>query len=144
MSKSAQKTAAMVAKKWSTNLSNSTPQMQAGAQGVTTAPTQLAAANSAGYLQGVQNAVNSGRWQSALQSVTLGQWQQAYISKGIPRVQQAAVTDAPKVQTAFGPLLSYIYAARDAINASQPRGTLQQNVQRAVQMISKMAEYKTQ
>lgn len=142
MAKSAQKTAAAVATKWSQNLSNSTPQMQSGAQGVTTSPTALAAANPTGYLQGVQNAVNNGTWAASLQAVTLAQWQNAYITKGIPRVQQAAASDKGKVQTAFQTLLPYVYSARDQINASMPRGTLTQNIQRSAAMINAMAQYK--
>lgn len=144
MARQARKSAADVAKKWGTNLSNATVQMQKGAQGVTISPTQLAAANQQGYLSGVQNAVSSGKWANALQKVSLGQWQNAYTTKGIPRVQQAAATDQPKVQAAFGPLLDYVYSARDNVNASMPRGTLQQNIQRSVAMMTAMAQYKPQ
>lgn len=141
MSRQARKSAATVAQKWSTNLAASTPQMTAGVQGVTTSPTQLAAAQSQAYVQGVQQAVSSGKWQQRLQNVTLGQWQQAYITKGIPRVQQAAATDKGKVQNAFTPLLNYVYNLRDQINSSMPRGTLAQNVQRAVANIQGMSQY---
>lgn len=141
MSRQARKTAAQVAQKWSTNLSAATPQMTAGVQGVQTSPTQLAAANPGAYLAGVQNAVNSGKWQAKLNSVSLGTWQQAYITKGIPRVQQAATTDKQKVQNAFTPLLNYVYNARDQVNATMPRGTLQQNIQRSVAMMQAMSQY---
>lgn len=142
MARQARKTAADVANKWSQNLSNSTTQMQKGAQSVTVAPTQLAAANPNGYLNGVQQAVSSGKWQANLQKVTLSQWQNAYVTKGIPRVQQAATADKPAVQAAMGPLLDAVYAARDQINASMPRGNLQQNIQRSVAMMQAMAQYK--
>lgn len=142
MARNARKQASAVAQKWSMNLGNATQQMQTGAQGVTTAPTQLAAANANGYLAGVQQAVSSGKWQAALQAVSLSQWQQAYIQKGIARVQQAANTDKGKVQAAFGPLLDYVYNARDQINASQPRGSLAQNIARSQAMIQAMAGYK--
>lgn len=142
MARQARKTAAQVAKKWGTNLANATPQMQSGAQGVTVSPTSLAAANPQGYLMGVQQAVSSGKWAAALMKVTTSQWQSAYINKGIPRVQQAAATDQPVVQAAFGPLLDYVYNARDQVNASMPRGTLQQNIQRSMAMITAMSQYK--
>lgn len=142
MARQATKTAAQVAQKWGQNLGNATQQMTNGARGVTVSPTQLAAANPNGYLQGVQQAVNSGKWASALQNVSLSQWQNAYISKGIPRVQQAAATDQPNVQAAFSNLLPYIYQARDQINSSMPRGTLQQNIQRSTAMITAMSNYK--
>jgi len=141
MGRQSRKTAADVANKWSTNLSNATPQMQKGVMGVTTAPTALAAANPQAYLAGVQQAVNSGKWAAKLNAVSLGTWQQQYVTKGIPRVQQAASTDKPKVQAAFTPLLNYVYNARDQINSTMPRGTLQQNLQRMMAMATAMAQY---
>jgi hypothetical protein len=143
MARQARKTAAQVAQKWSTNLQNSTPTMTSGINGVTVAPTQLAAAQSQAYVTGVQNAVASGRWQSALQKVSLSQWQNAMKTKGIPRVQQAATTDMPTVQAAFGPLLDFVYNARDQINSTMPRGSLAQNIQRMNAMVQAMAAYKS-
>lgn len=144
MARQARKTAAQVAAKWGQNLGAATQQMQAGVQGVTTAPTQLAANQAQAYVAGVQQAVASGKWQSKLNAVSLAQWRDAYTKKGIPRVQQAATTDQPKVQAAMGPLLDYVYNLRDQINASQPRGSLSQNIQRATAMMQGMANYKTQ
>lgn len=143
MARQARKTAAQVAAKWGQNLGSATPSMQAGVQGVTVAPTQLAANQSQAYVQGVQNAVASGKWQARLNAVSLSQWRDAYLKKGIPRVQQAATTDQPKVQAAMGPLLDYIYNLRDQINSSQPRGTLSQNIQRATAMMQGMSNYKS-
>lgn len=143
MARQARKTAAQVAQKWGTNLGAATPSMQAGVQGVTVAPTQLAANQAQAYMAGVQNAVASGKWQARLNAVSLQSWRDAYVKKGIPRVQQAATTDQPKVQAAMGPLLDYIYNLRDQINSSQPRGTLSQNIQRATAMMQGMSNYKS-
>lgn len=144
MARQARKTAAQVAQKWGTNLGAATQSMQNGVQGVTVAPTQLAANQAQAYVQGVQNAVATGKWQSRLNNVSLQQWRDAYLKKGISRVQQAATTDQPKVQAAMGPLLDYIYGLRDQINSSQPRGSLSQNIQRATAMMQGMANYKSQ
>lgn len=141
MARQSRKTAQQVAQKWSQNLGAATNQMQAGVRGVTTSPTALAAANSQGYVAGVQRSVNEGKWQRKLQAVSLSQWQNAYVTKGIPRVQQAATQDQPKVQAAFGPLLDYVYNARDQINSTMPRGTLSQNIARATAMMQAMSGY---
>jgi hypothetical protein len=144
MARQARKTAAQVASKWGQNLGGSTASMTNGVQGVTVAPTQLAANQAQAYVAGVQQAVASGKWQQKLNAVSLQQWRDAYVKKGIPRVQQAATTDQAKVQAAMGPLLDYIYGLRDQINSSQPRGSLAQNIQRATAMMQGMANYKTQ
>lgn len=143
MARQARKTAAQVAQKWSANLSASTQQIQNGVNAVTTAPTQLAAANSAGYLAGIQKAVASGKWQANLQRVTLQDWKNSMIAKGIPRVQTGATAAVPKVTQSFGPLLDFIYNTRDSVNASNPRGNLSQNMQRMNAFVSAMAGYKT-
>lgn len=139
MARQARKTAAQVAQKWSQNLGNSGQTMTNGINGVTVSPGQLAAANYQAYLSGVQQ--NVGKWQAKLQNMPLSSWQNAMKVKGIPRVQAAASTDMPKVQTAFGPLLDAVYAARDQINSTMPRGTLQQNIARMTAMVNAMAGY---
>jgi hypothetical protein len=143
MARQARKTAAQVAQKWGTNLGNSTQQIMNGVNGVTVAPTQLAAAQAQAYVSGVQNAVSSGKWQSKLQAVSLGAWQNAMKTKGVPRVQQAASTDQPKVQAAFGPLLDYVYNLRDQVNSTMPRGSLAQNIQRMNSFVQGMHAYKS-
>lgn len=141
MARQARKTAAQVAQKWSTNLTNATTQMQNGINGVTVSPGQLAAQQSAAYLAGVQQ--NVGKWQAKLQAMPLSQWQNAMKTKGIPRVQQAATTDMPQVQAAFGPLLDFTYNLRDQINSSMPRGSLAQNINRMTSFVQGMAQYKS-
>jgi hypothetical protein len=142
MARQARKSAQQVAQKWGTNLANSTQTMTNGINGVTVSPGQLAAANSTAYLQGVQ--ANVQKWQSKLQAMPLSTWQNAMKTKGIPRVQQAAATDQPKVQTAFGPLLDFVYNLRDQVNSSMPRGSLAQNIQRMTTFVQGMSQYKTQ
>ena len=141
MARQATKTAAQVAQRWSQGMQNSTTTITNGVNAVTIAPTQLAAANVQGYLQGVQQAVNSGKWQRNLQSVSLQDWKTAMTQKGIPHIQTGAATAMPKVQAAFGPLLQYIYQTRDQVNAANPRGTLAQNIQRSTAFIQAMAQY---
>lgn len=142
MARQARKSAQQVAQKWSQNLMAAVPSITAGVNGVQTSPTQLAANNVQGYLTGVQNAVATGRWQSGLQSVSLQDWKNAMLNKGVPHIQTGATQGQAKVQSAFGPLLDYIYNGRDQINASNPRGTLQQNIARSQAMITYMANYK--
>lgn len=143
MARQARKTAQQVAAKWSQNLTNSTTAIQNGVNAVTTSPTQLAAQNVNGYLQGVQAAVASGKWQRNLQAVSLQDWKTSMQQKGIPHIQTGATAAQPKVATAFGPLLQYVYDTRDAVNQSHPRGSLAQNLARANAFATQMANYKS-
>lgn len=143
MARQARKTASQVAQKWATNLANSTNQIQQGVNAVTTSPTALAAANPTGYLQGIQRAVSSGKWQANLQAVSLQDWKTAMVQKGIPHIQTGAAQSQQKVATKFTPLLDFIYNTRDSVNSSNPRGTLQQNIQRMNAFVQAMAGYKS-
>lgn len=142
MARQATKTAQQVSQKWSQNLQASTTSITNGVNAVTQAPTQLAAQQVSQYLSGVQNAVTSGKWQASLNKVSLSDWKTAMLNKGVPHIQTGAVQGQAKVQNAFSQLLPYIYSGRDQINASNPRGNLQQNLQRANAFATYMSQYK--
>lgn len=129
------KNAADVANKWATNLASSTQAIQQGVQAVTTAPTQLAAQNLNAYLAGVNHAVSSGKMANALQKVSLPDWQNAMIQKGIPRIASGAQAAKPKMQQFMQSFLPYVAQGVQQLNSTTPRGSLQQNIQRAVQMM---------
>lgn len=130
-----------MAQKWSANLQAATKSITDGVNSVQTSPTQLAAANPNGYLAGVQKALASGKWQASLQAVSLSDWKNSMVQKGIPHIQTGAVQAVPKVQAAFGPLLDAVYNTRDQVNSQYPRGTLQQNLQRANAFATAMSQY---
>ena len=130
-----------VAAKWSRNLSSSSASIQSGVQAVNVAPTQLAARQQDAYLQGVQNAVNSGKWAAGLNRVSLGDWQNAMITKGIPRIQQGATTGKPAVENFMGQLLPFIQTQQRAL-ASMPRGGLEANLNRMTTFARAMAGFK--
>lgn len=141
MARQARKTAQQVAQKWSANLQSSTPSIQAGVAAVQTSPTALAAQNEQGYLAGVQKAVSSGKWRNNLMAVSAADWKNAMTTKGIPRIAQGAAASQGKVQTVMNNLLPFIYDTRDSINASNPRGSLQQNIARMTAFVNAMAQY---
>jgi hypothetical protein len=132
MARQGRKSAQQVVGKWQANLSAATKAMQDGAAGVTTSPTQLAAAALPAYLAGVQQAVASGKMAARLNAVTVQQWRDAYVSKGIPRVATGATAAAGKATQAFSTLLDRVYAVRDQVNSQIPRGGIAQNGQRSL------------
>lgn len=141
MSRQTAKNPADVASKWSRNLSGATQAIQSGVQAVTVAPTQLAARQGDAYLQGVQNAYSSGKWQAGLQRVSLGDWQNAMTTKGIPRIQQGAISGKSNVEQFMGQLLPYIATQQRAL-AATPRGSLEQNLGRMTSWARAMAAFK--
>jgi hypothetical protein len=143
MARQAQKSASDVAAKWANNLNGATQTIQKGVMSVTTSPTSLAARNPNAYLQGIQNAVNSGKWQAKLNAVSTSDWQNAMIKKGLPRISTGTASGQPKMQNFMSNFLPYVYQTRDSINSSQPRGTLAQNMQRMTTFVQQMAQYKS-
>jgi len=142
VARQAQKNAVDVAAKWATNLAASTAQIAKGVAAVQTAPTALAARNPDGYLQGVQQAVSSGRWQARLNAVTLQQWQSAMTNKGIPRIQSGATQGKQNMQNFMQNFLPFVYSAQAQL-ASQPRGNLEQNIARMNTFVRAMATYQS-
>lgn len=135
------KSASDVANKWAANLAAATTSITAGVQQVTVSPTQLAAANLNGYLAGTQQAVTSGKMAASLQRVSLQDWQTAMIQKGIPRIASGAQAAKPKMASFMQQFLPYVQQGVTNLQ-SQPRGTLEQNIQRAVTIMQWNANFK--
>lgn len=130
--------ATQATQKWLTNLGNATDRMTRGAQAVTVAPGQKAAAAADKWLLRVQNAkqkfiTNTGR-------VSLQQWQDAYIKVGIPRVSQGAQAKQAKYTAAMADFLPYLTQGVARIDA-MPNNTLQDAIARATAMIQHNAAY---
>lgn len=132
------KSADQVAQKWAQNLTNSVQSIKNGVQAVTTSPMEAAAAQAQQYAQGVQQAINSGKWQAGLRRVSLGQWQQAVLSKGLSRIADGASQAKGKVQAVMQQLLPHIQAG---VAALPPRGSKQQNQQRMLAFSEHMSQF---
>lgn len=131
------------ADKWAANLAGATQAIKDGVQAVTVSPTQQAAGRLDAYLAGVTAAVNSGRMAAALNAVSLPQWQNAMITKGINIIAQRAQQAKPKMLAFMQKWLAH-EAQIPGILATMPRGNLQQNISRAVAVISHNANFKGQ
>lgn len=122
--------------KWGRRLNAAGPDIQTGVKSVTTAPGQAAAAQKALWLQKVTNAADL--WAKQVGSVSLSDWQNAMINKGVGRIG-AGVTTA---QATKGQVITNLLTAVDAASAaarSTPRGSLEQNIQRAVTFMQQMS-----
>lgn len=117
------------AAKWKSGMSTAGPSYTDGIDGVTTSPTELAAQNEQGYLQGVSEAVSSGRFSKGLRKVSLSDWKKAAKDKGAQRLASGAAAAAGKVEKfwiSFGPKLQQITDQ----TRSMPKGTFEERQQR--------------
>lgn len=126
-----------IATNWANNLAGATSKITAGVNAVTVAP-GLAASRQANVW--AQNTIAAqAKWQSRVAAVPLSDWQQATITKGVPRIATGATAAQPKFSQFMTKFLPHLAAGKAALPA---RGTLDQNVNRAVQMIRHNATFK--
>jgi len=134
-------TAAAATDRWASGMANSTEKIKAGVNAVTVAPTAKAALRLDAYLAGVQRAISSGKMADSLNRVTLQEWQRAMTEKGVNRVAGGAAAAKPKFQAFMNEFLPFLENARRELE-SMPRGSLEENIQRAVTMMRKIATFK--
>lgn len=118
------------AQKWVDRLSAATNSIRDGVNNVKTAPGQLAADRRDAYLQGVQ--ANVGKWARNVAAVSLADWKKATLDKGLPRVAPGAAAAKDKFTRFMTDWLNFQASVVQPALASQPRGTIDQNIQRAV------------
>lgn len=100
-----------------------------GVQGVDVSPTEKAAQNADGYVAGIQDAVESGRWQARLRAVSKQAWIEATAGKGADRYASGIAAARPKIeafQAAYGPIRDRIAATVNAM----PSQTLEQRLEK--------------
>lgn len=128
-----------VAAKWTRNLSAAGESIRQGVMAVTESPTAKAAQAQDRFLAGVQASVASGKWQRGLQRVTLEDWRQSMLEKGLNRIATGAAAAEGKM-TSF--MTEWLPFEERVVSALPPRGTLEQNIQRAVEVMQKNAAFR--
>jgi hypothetical protein len=126
-----------IAANWASRLGASTQKIQDGVNSVTVAPGQAAARQADVWLQNTQAA--QAKWKARVASVSLGDWQAAMNGKGVQRIAAGATAAQPKFQAFMTQFLPYVQAGRNSLPA---RGTLDQNINRAVAMMRHNAAFK--
>ncbi len=126
--------------KWKQNLGNAQNSFTMGVQGVTVSPMQKAADNAQKYVQGVQNAVNSGKWQAGLTQVSLADWQKAMTQKGWANMQTGINNLSAKAVGNMTSLINFAQQLKQQI-ASMPKATLADSKARVNAVIDAMHQY---
>lgn len=134
----AAKDPASVANKWATRLGAATQAITDGVNAVTQAPGTKAAAQADVWLARLQ--ASRDKYVRNVSAVSLASWQQSMITKGVPRVSGGATAAIPKMTAFMQQFLPHVEQGRQAL-ASMPRGTIDQNINRAVAMIRHNATF---
>lgn len=128
-----------MAQKWAAKYGASQEAYKAGVTATQVNPAQQAIAAKDRWIAALNDAANRGAYEAGLSGVTLQSWQQACVEKGaqaIPTAARLAVLKVQKVEQEMKP-------KREAIkSALPPRGTLEQNLERARLMAMGMAQLK--
>lgn len=130
---------ATAATNWAAGMNNASAKITAGVNAVSEAPSVAAIAAIPRMVQGIQQAAASGKIQAGLARVSLQMWQQAMLQKGLTRVGAGATAAKPKMQNFFTQFLPYLAAG---VQQLPPRGDINANIARAVQMMNYNAGFK--
>lgn len=114
--------------KWNSGMAAAGPAYTDGVNRVTVSPGQLAAANKAGYVAGVN--ASQDLWASRV-NVPIGDWKNAATTKGAARLASGAAAAQPKYAAAAGKLYSFY---QSQLASLPPRGTFEQNLGRFTQL----------
>ena len=126
-----------IAARWAQNLAGSTQKIKDGINSVTVAPGQAAARQVDVWAQNTMSAKD--KWKARVASVSLADWQAAAAGRGVDRIGSGAQAAIPKFQSFMTQFMPFVQAGR---NNLPPRGTLDQNINRAVAMMRHNASFK--
>lgn len=129
---------ATVAAKWVRGMQNAGATAKDGVSAVTQAPGQKAAAAAELYRRKVNEAVDSGRFQSQTAAVSLESWRQDYITKGIPAMTARAAGAQDKVARFLAFWLPITEQASQAVQA-MPKGSLEDSKARMLRNLEILA-----
>lgn len=124
--------------KWGQRLNSAQTFITDGVNAVSVAPGVQAAAAQDRMLANLTTAITSGLWAARVQSVSLAQWKAAMTSKGIPRIAAGVTSAQANKVPVITALLTAVDSAAAAANA-QPKGSLEQNINRAVTFMRAMS-----
>lgn len=127
------------AQKWVDRLSAATNAIRDGVNNVKRAPGEMAAEHRDLYLQGVT--ANVGKWARNVAAVSLADWKRLTIDKGLPRVAPGAAAAKDKFTRFMTDWLNFQQQVVQPALQSQPRGTIDQNIQRAVTVMRLAHEF---
>jgi len=128
------------AEKHARRLKGATEDIRRGVNAVTEAPGKKAAEKADKYLAGIQEAVQSGKWQSRVSAVTLDEWKDRMLNVGVNRIAQGVDASRDKVQKFAEQLLAYQQNLQSEIER-MPDVTLEDSINRMVTWVRGMSQF---
>lgn len=129
-----------VATKWNRNIKGSTESIKEGVARVEVAPSELAIKAKEKFKQRLIEAIDNGDWEAGLANVSKEDWQRA-MEKGIQRIPQGADMAVSDVEDFMADFLPHVEAGKQKV-AKMPNVTLEDNINRMVEMVRHNAQYK--
>lgn len=134
------KTAQQAAANWVASQGRATTGYQAGVEGYTGDWAGATTSQQAALLANVQQAITSGRWAAAVNQVGTGGWKTATVAK-LANYGTGFTAGATKQAAAIQKIIS---AEANIVSGLPPRGTFDQNKQRATAFMDAMHALKGQ
>lgn len=131
-------TAEQIASKWADRIAGSGEAFRAGVAGVDVAPGVAAAEQKDKYIRNVNAAAD--KWARRVRGVSLQSWKDAMMKKTAPILATRAAEAKGKFASFMRSFMAYQQGVQQELK-STPRGTLDQNIQRAVLQIRANARY---
>lgn len=135
------KSAADVARKWARNTGGAGENYKAGIQAVTESPMEAAIRQKNAYVSGVQRAADDGKWEAGLRRTDFGTWKKNAMEVGAQRLTSGVTKATPKMEQFMAEFIPHVQAGKDKLRAL-PRGSLNENIARAVAMIEHNAQFR--
>jgi len=117
------------------------PDMQAGIEKVSVAPTAKAADKQDKMKSRLLERIEDGTWARRLRSVSLEDWKEKTIKKGLPRVASGIDGAAAKVEDFAGQLLPFIDKQVEEIK-KMPDMTIEDSINRMTTFVRGMSKFR--
>lgn len=119
------------AERWAQGMSGASTKYKEGVAGFQGNPMALAAANKQGWLNGIQEAFNSGKWERGLLRQPAQYWRDQAMNVGAARLGTGAQAAKPKVQAFLASFLPFLQSVTDRVR-SMPASTFEERKARAI------------
>lgn len=129
-----------LAEKWARRTAGATADYTRGINKVSIAPGQQAAAKADKMLQGVTEAVTSGKWATRVAGVSLAEWKAKATEKGAGRIASGVAGAQADMQRFAQELIAFEEGLQSRIDA-MPDLTLEDRIQRSVAWQRGMSEF---
>lgn len=133
----------VAADNWARGMGQAGEKMKAGVMAVTESPMEKAAQAVDRQVAGVMRAAQSGKTAANLRAVSMQAWKDAYTNIGVGRAAAAANTAKPKMAAFMQQFLPWVAQGQQKL-ASMPRGDVETNIARAVEMMRHNSQFRYQ